>query len=195
MPRGVPTIGSSFGRATTSSAEELTHAPAPKVLGSITLDEKERTPSFGEDGPPPWETDPRWGRDNTDARRFIECPETWELRWLNPRLIDQAGFRDWRAIPADHERVTLKVPAMHAPDNTIRRGSHHGDLLCFMPKSWMDSRRKIKAMRAQRATQSSVDRQEQVKEEMRRGHFGRNVSPGESKHPGDNLVDGRTIRD
>lgn len=194
MPSGTPRIGANF-RAVTSSAEELTEAPEAKSLGSITLDSKGRVPSFDEDGPPPWETDPRWGADNTDARRFVKCPDAWELRWLNPRLIDQVGFRDWRAIPADHERVALHVPAMRTPDNLIRRGGQSGDILCYMPKAWVASRNRIKAARVARLTQSSVDRQEQVSEEMSRGHFGPYVRPLDSHHPTHTIGEGKSMAD
>ena len=193
MPRGIPRIGS----ALTSAAEELVNTPEPAFVGTINTETlSARTPSFDDDGPPPWETDPRWGRDNTDARRFVDCPDEWVLRWLNPRLIDQTGFRDWKAVPASHERVTLKVPAMRSPENLIRRGGHGGDILSYMPRSWVDSRRRIKEERARRAVQGSVDRQQQLAEEVNRGSYGPHIRvSGEMKHPTNTTVEGRSLTD
>lgn len=188
MPKGGPMIGRSFS-ARTSAAEELTEAPAPTMLGTIDT----RRPTFDEDGPPPWEVDRGWEKHNTDARRFVDVPSNWELRWLSPRRVDQAGFRDWQAVPAKDERIHLKVPAMGAPDNTVRRGGHMGDFLAYMPKHWVESRKRIQAERNARRTQAAVDRQEQFKEEVRRGGFGPHVRVSDSRHPTHTIADGRTM--
>ena len=190
---GVPMINRRPGQAQTSSAGELTEAPQPRLLGSIDLNTIARSPSFEEDGPPPWEVDKGWLKHNTDARRFVDVPDTWELRWLTPRLIDQSGLRDWQVIAANDPRVTLKSPAMRAVDNTIRRGGHSGDLLCFMPKHWVESRTRMKTEKNRKATQSSVDRQDQFKEEVRRGHFGPHLSVGESSHPSHTIAEGKSM--
>jgi hypothetical protein len=180
---GQPRIGKAvFDQARTSAAEELTHVPEGKLLGTIdpSLITK---PTFEEDGPPPWETDPKWTRDNTNARRFVEVPDSWELRWLNPRQIDHSGLRDWQIIPASHERVTVKNRAMIAPDNTIRKGGHGGMILAFMPRSWVLSRMKLKNAQVDKMTQSAVDRQQEVKERVNRGEFGPNVKVDSITHP------------
>ena len=189
----VPMINRRPGMAETSSAGELTEAPQPKLLGSIDLDTMARTPTFAEDGPPPWEVDKSWLKHNTDARKFVDVPETWELRWLNPKTIDRAGFRDWQTVSASDPRVTLKVPSMRDPANLIRRGGQSGDILCYMPKHWVESRAKMKSEKAAKMMQSAVNRQEQFKEEARMGHFGPHISVGESKHPSHTMAEGKTM--
>ena len=169
-------------RAQTSAAEELTEAPQPKLLGTITPDTLNRR-TFEENGPPPWEVNPTWIKHNTDARRFVDVPETWELRWLNPRAIDRTGLRDWQPVMTSDSRVTLKVPAMRSVENYVRRGGQTGDILCFMPRHWMESRNRIKAQLVDRRTQASIDRQKQVAEEINRGHFGPRVHVDSATHP------------
>jgi hypothetical protein len=167
-----------MGRFTTSSAaKDLTEAPAPKLLG--TVDPK----SFEDDGQPPWESDPKWTKDNTNARRYVDVPDEWELRWLNPRQIDHSGFRDWRAVPAGHERIIVKNRSMIAADNTIRKGGHDGMLLAYMPKSWVASRLRLKEEHVERRTQSAVDRQKHLQEQVNRGGFGPNMRVESIKHP------------
>lgn len=189
MPVGGPQIGRSvYGQARTSSAEELTETPESKVLGEI------RTPTFEEDGPPPWETDPRYLRHTNDARRYVDFPESWEARWLSPKMIDHAGLRDWQTVSASDPRVTVKVPSMQAPDGTIRRGGHTGGMiLAYMPRSWVESRQRIKAQMADRAMAAAVARQANFREEARRGNFGPHVAVTESKHPTHTIADGRTL--
>lgn len=171
-------------QARTSAAEELTEAPQPKLLGTIDPDTlTRRVPTFAEDGPPPWEVDPRWIKHNTDARRFVDVPDTWELRWLNPRAIDRTGLREWQPVMTSDPRVNLKVPAMRSPENYVRRGGQGGDLLCFMPKSWVESRNRLKAQLVDRRTQASIDRQKRTVEEINRGNFGSRVHVDSATHP------------
>src|SRR5262245_8889098 len=182
-----------IGRAQTSSAEELTEVPGAKLLGTIDTEKLQRTPSFEEDGPPPWEVDPKYLKHNTDARKFVDVPDTWELRWLAPKRIDAAGFRDWQTVSTSDSRVKLKVPAMRTPDNLVRRGGQTGDLLCYMPKHWVESRRRITAEKAARQRQAGRDRNELFKEEMNRGHFGRHQRVTDMKTPVRTEVEGRSL--
>jgi len=170
-------------QARTSAAGDLTDAPQPKLLGTIDPEKLTRHPSFAEDGPPPWEVDPRWIKHNTDARRFVDVPETWELRWLNPRAIDRTGLREWQPVMTSDPRVNLKVPALRSVENYVRRGGQGGDILCFMPKSWVESRNRLKAQLVERRTQASIERQRQTVEEINRGNFGPRIHVDSATHP------------
>src|SRR5262245_16922299 len=100
MPSGVPNIGSKhIHQAQTSAAGDLTEIPQAKELGSIPMSTLLPPPPTEER--PPWETNPEWHRHNTDARRYVTVPAEWELRWLNPRLIEEVGLRDWRILTVD----------------------------------------------------------------------------------------------
>ena len=182
---GTASIGPQhLDQAKTSSAEELLEIPQPKLLGTIDPDKLTRHQfSFAEDGPPPWEVDPTWIKHNSDARRFVDVPETWELRWLNPRAIDRTGLREWQPVMASDSRVSLKVPALRSPENYVRRGGIGGDILCFMPKSWVESRKRIKANQVQIRTQGSIDLQKRTAEEVNRGNFGPRVHVDSAIHP------------
>lgn len=180
-----------FGRAETSNAEELTTAPEAKVLGSINL--SPTVPPF--DDRPPWEVDEHFGKHNSDARRFVDVPADWELRWLNPRLIDQIGTRYWQAVSASDPRVTVKVAMLRSPENYIRRGGPGGDILFYMPKSWVESRARWKAERNAKTTQSAVDRAAATAEAINRGEFGSKVSQATVTHPTHTIADGRSMRD
>ena len=188
MPTGTPRIGS----ARTSAAEELTAAPEAKVLGTIS---EEKLQQIVAEPPPPWETDPRYFRHNTDARRFVKVPDNIELRWLNPKRVNVAGMRDWQSVPAQGDtRFKLMNKAMRAPDNTVRRGGHEGDFLAWMYKSWVESRNQIKQKQVARATQSAVDRQETLKEEIRRGSFNQ-VELESATHPTHTIGEGKSMVD
>jgi len=198
MPRGVPTIN--------SVREELS-APAitAEVLGTIN----EQSPSDttvaweGPSGklmemtepPPPWEIeDTRYAV--SDARRFVDVPDSWELRWLNPKIIETMGWRYWQPVMATDPRVKVKVDSMVAPDNNIRRGgADGGDILGWMFKSWVASRRKQLAEVTDRQRDSASNRQSQLREEFRRGTFGPNVSIEEARHPTHTIGEGRSMRD
>ena len=182
---GTASIGPQhLDQAKTSSAEALLEIPQPKLLGTIDPDKLTRHQfSFAEDGPPPWEVDPTWIKHNTDARRFVDVPETWELRWLNPRAIDRTGLREWQPVMTSDSRVSLKVPALRSPENYVRRGGIGGDILCFMPKSWVESRKRIKANQVQIRTQGSIDLQKRTAEEVNRGNFGPRVHVDSAIHP------------
>jgi hypothetical protein len=192
---GVPRIGQ--GLTLPSSAEELLDAPQAKVLGDIDLNPSSpASPSFDADGPPPWELDRGYFKHNTDARRFVTVPDSWELRWLNPRAISHNGLRDWQPVLATDKRVTIKNRAMiHTPEHYIRKGGQDGDILCYMPRSWVMSRMRLKAERAAKMAQSAVDRQQQAVEEIKRGNFGPNIAVDSYRHPTHTIGDARTMTD
>lgn len=180
-----------FGRAQTSTAEELTEAPAPTVLGSVDLNNI--VPSF--DDRPPWEVDDQFGKHDSDARRYVDVPAEWELRWLNPRLIDQVGMRYWQVVSAADPRVTLKVPTLRSPENYIRRGGPGSDILAYMPKTWVESRARWKTARNAKATQSAVERSQATVEAINRGEFGSKVGWATLTHPTHTIADGKSMTD
>ena len=175
MPRGVPALG----QALTSSAEELTIAPVPKVLGDVSAEAVDKLLKFD---PPPWEVDPRYHKHNTDARRFVDCPAEVELRWINPKQLDHVGWRDWKAVHPSDRMFKVKNKAMIAVDNTVRRGGAGGDILAWMPREWVESRNRLKAESVRKHSQSAVDRQQALQEEVRRGHFYK-MSVDSAVHP------------
>ena len=177
-----------FGRAQTSNADTLTEAPTAEVLGSIPL-----TSVLPLDERPPWEVDQHFGKHDSDARRYVEVPAEWELRWLNPRLIDQFGMRYWEVVSTADPRVRLKVPTLRSPENYIRRGGPGSDILCFMLKSWVESRARWKAARNARTTQTAVDRAQATAEAINRGEFGSKVGGATLRHPTHTIADGRTM--
>lgn len=186
-----PNIGR--GRTLSSSAEDLLHAPEIETLGSISPDALKQ---ITEEPPPPWETDPRYFKHNTDARRFVKAPDRLELRWLNPRMVESVGMRDWEAVPARGDsRFKLLNESMGAADNTVRKGGHGGDFLAFMPKSWVESRKRIKAELVARRTGEAKARQEQTREQINRGSFGPYVHVDSATHPTHTMGDGRSMTD
>lgn len=204
MSRGSPRIG----RSVITSAEEALHAQSqqgeigtlkPEVLNPPQHTAAWNTPDGNvmeiEDAPPPWESDPSKRRDDTDARSFVKVPENWVLRWVNPRLLEQVGERDWMPVLVSNPKVTPLVSSMVSPEGHIRRGGMRGDLLYWMPRHWWESRQRIKDERNKRLTQRAVDHQQEVKEALRRGPTGRYVSVMETKHPTHTIGDGRSMTD
>lgn len=179
-----------FGRAQTSNADELTSAPTAEVLGSLPLSSM---PEF--DDRPPWEVDQSFGKHDSDARKYVDVPAEWELRWLNPRLIDQIGLRYWQVLSAADPRVTLKVPTLRSPENYIRRGGPGSDILGYMPKAWVESRMRWKAARNAKVTQSAVEKSQATVEAINRGEYGSKVGGATLTHPTHTIADGRTMRD
>ncbi|MDO8793690.1 MAG: hypothetical protein Q7J25_03625 [Vicinamibacterales bacterium] len=180
-----------FGRAQTSNAEELTSVPGAEVLGTVDMNRLIPPP----DDRPPWEVDASFGKHDSDARRYVDVPVEWELRWLNPRLIDQFGMRYWEVVSAADPRVRLKVPMLRSPENDIRRGGPGSDILCFMLKSWVESRTRWKAARNARNTQSAVDRSHATVDAINRGEYGSKVSGASVVHPTHTIADGRSMKD
>lgn len=193
MPRGVPSItqpktatqeppkGEVLGTIKENST--LTSPPTPAYFGGLTFTEP----------PPPWEQEDR-EHAPSDARRFVEVPENWELRWINPRLLEQSGWRYWQPVMASDKRVKVKVKMMVSPENNIRRGGNTGDILGWMPKSWVESRRKEQQKLTASLTESAVERQAQLREEFRRGDYGA-VSLEEARHPTHTMGEGRSMQD
>jgi len=144
--------------------------------------------------PPPWETDdPRYAA--SDARQFVEVPKEWALRWLNPKIIEQSGWRYWQPVMASDPRVKVKVESMVTPEQNIRRGGAvGGDILGWMYQSWVESRRKLLSSAAAKLRESAIQRQELLKEEIKRGTYGP-VSLTESKHPTHTKGEGRSMKD
>ena len=181
---GVPKIGRMSHLS--SGAEELMHAPEAQVLGSLDLNALN-------DEPPPWET--KQTHNQTDARRFVDYPDEWEVRWINPRLASQFGMRYWRAIPADHDRVKVLIPQMHAADNTVRRFDHNGDFLAYMPKAWIASRDRMKRDRVDRARGLDRKKAEDTRESINRGDFGPYVKVDHIKRPSNTQGEGSSMVD
>lgn len=197
-------IGGAVGNTpghTDSAVEELTQAPQAEVLGEIKVTGPKVTawedPDFKtiiemESGPPPWESQTERP---SDARNFLDCPKDWELRWINPKLLDQEGWRGWTPVRAKDPRVTIHVPSMISPEHQIRRGGHGGDLLAYMPRHWFLVRREQYRTRVKAQTQSSVDRMERLREETARGKFGVGSQIESAVHPAYTQGDGRTMTD
>ena len=179
-----------FGRAQTSNAEDLTSAPAGEVLGSISLN---AVPEF--DDRPPWEVDARFGKQDTDARRYVDVPAEWELRWLNPRLIDQIGTRYWQVVSAADPRVTVKVPTLRSPENYVRRGGPGSDILFYMPRAWVESRKRWKAEQSAKKTQGAVEKAHATVDAVNRGEYGSKVGGATLTHPTHTIADGKSMRD
>lgn len=215
MPRGVPTLGSGSTMKLDSATEELLHAPEPKLIGTIpdqTLNPEPKPTTWksdtGEtvsmvdevdrqqlDPPAPWEV---WGeRDDTDARAFVDIPDRYVLRWMNPKLITHRGMGYWEIVPAKgHKDVKVKNRMMIAPDNTIRKGGKDGMILTWMLRSWWDKRVAIKHQQNDKKTQASIDRHREVTERLRRGALGPYITAdGPGRHPTHTTLDGRSARD
>ena len=205
MPRGFPTLGYPSRR---EYLDETMPSPAPEVLGvvkdTITDPEPSHTSASwqSESGeqvevtapPPPWELEDKEHQES-DARRFIEVPKDWTVRWINPKLLDQFGWRYWQPVMASDPRVKVKVKSMVSVENNIRRGGQTGDILGWMYTRWVESRRKKDREETARLTQSAVDRQDTLREEFRRGTYGPYVSLAEAKHPSHTMAEGRSMKD
>jgi hypothetical protein len=200
-----------MGNADIYRRDELAQpAPGPEVLGTIPHTSRITDPSPAghtttwtrEDGTvmeitepaPPWETqDERFTA--SDARRFVECPPQWRLHWVNPRLLESEGWRDWQAVSASDPRVTVRVKSMVSPENYIRRGGATGDILCWM---WQGHHEIVKRkMRDKIAvqTQSAKDKQAALKEEFARGTYGPYLRVEGATHPTHTQAEGRSMND
>jgi hypothetical protein len=197
MPKGTPRFGSG------PSISDL----KPEVLGVIPSDNKILDPTpqgpsaiyETEDGTkvdlqeeaPPWELeDAKY--DGSDARRYVDVPTTWTLRWINPRLLESQGWRYWRPVLKSDPRVSVKVEQMVAPDGNVRRGGAIGDILAWMPTTWVISRRKILAEETKRQAQSAVDKQEELRDQYRNNPY---IRLEDSKHPRYTGAEGKSMVD
>lgn len=196
MPRGIPSLGSRVGQ------------PQPEVLGTIPADAPllDVTPHGPEaqwqatdgttvsldEGPPPWEL-AGGDFDSSDARRYVDVPREWTLRWINPRLLESQGWRYWKPVLKSDPRVKVHVAQMVAPDGNVRRGGDTGDILAYMPTQWVEARRKLLLEATERQSGTAVSRQDEVRESFRR--TGGLITMEEAKHPTHTLIDGRSITD
>lgn len=180
-------------------------AGKPEVIGEIKAIPASETPGVqwqAEGGsamtmaepPPPWEMEDEQYT-ASDAHRYVDTPESWVLRWINPRLLESQGWRYWTAISAHDSRVKVKVESMIAPDGTVRRGgTAQGDILAWMYRSWVESRRKLHAEETARLTQSAIDRQNRLREEFARGAYGPYVGLESAHHPTHTMAEGRSLK-
>lgn len=146
--------------------------------------------------PPPWEQYGEGGLDAGDARKVVDYPKNWKVRWFNPRMIEQNGWNHWKPVSVSNPQIKVKIESMVAPDGNIRRGGFDdGDILCWMYLSWYESLvKKTHALTAQR-TQAAVDKQENLKDEFNRGKFGPYVHLDSARHPTHTIGEGRTMTD
>ena len=145
------------------------------------------------EAPPPWELEPE--RPGSDARRFVDVPTEWSLRWINPKLLESSGWRYWQPVMASDPRVRVKVPSLIAPDNLVRRGGDTGDILAWMPTQWVEKRRVQKDARARQQTRGAVEKQQQLKEDFARGQYGPHIRVEEATHPTHTMVEGKGLTD
>lgn len=191
-PRGVPTLGSGVS------------LPSGEVLGVVKekiLDEKPSTNAWSNDDvtvtmtdpPPPWELT---GGDQavSDARRYVDVPVTWALRWINPKVLDQFGWRYWQPVMKSDPRVKVKVATMVSPEGNIRRGGHTGDILAWMYQSWVDARRASHQRDTERQSKSSIENQQRLKEDFARGKYGPSLALDSVSHPHQTIADGLEMR-
>ena len=181
-----------------SVVDDLTNAPQAEVLGEVKVkapamqawtDPDTLTQVALEEGPPPWET--AGGPLSGDARQFLDCPQDWVLYWINPKLLDAEGWRGWQHVRAKDERVKVHVPSMVSPEGMLRRGGPTGDILAYMPRHWYESRKKDYQKQVALKTQSSVDRLDNLREQMNRGTFGNGQVQMhlDAKHPTHTMAD------
>lgn len=145
--------------------------------------------------PPPWELDEQSGLSLSDAKRFVEVPDNWTLRWINPRLLDQFGWRDWQPVMVSHPTVKVRVQTMVSPEGNIRRGGFTGDILAWMYTSWVESRRRQLQKQTDELMASSVRRQDELRDEFKRGKYGPNIRLEDARHPTHTIAEGRSMRD
>ncbi len=211
MPKGVPNIITNYDR-NRAVREELMSGTGEQVLGHIPanspfLNPEPLSPNTAswtrEDGtvititepPPPWEVNDNSEFATSDARRFVEVPPQWRLYWINPKLLNSDGWRDWQAVQCSDPRVTLRVPTMKSPEGYVRRGGPDGDILAWMWDSWYQSKRQRNAEKTQAQGRDAMDKQANLADEMRRGRFGPYIRPERAIHPTHTNADGRTMRD
>jgi hypothetical protein len=145
--------------------------------------------------PPPWEIDEKLDLALSDAKRFVEVPSNWCLRWINPRLLDQFGWRDWKPVMVSDPSVKVRVETMVSPEGNIRRGGATGDILAWMYRSWVESRRRQMLKQSAELADSSVRKQDELREDFASGKFGPNIRLEGAKHPTHTMADGRSMRD
>lgn len=191
-PRGVPRLGSLPGTVLGTITDPRIIDPTPRESTNMFVDAQAGTVTLTEP-PPPWELD---GGDKplSDARRYVDVPDNWVLRWINPRLLEQFGWRYWQPVMKSDPNVKVKVESMVSPEGNIRRGGHTGDILAWMYRSWVEQRRAEQQRDTAQLTASAVNKQEQLKEEFARGKYGPNVRIDSATHPRNTQADGQEMR-
>jgi hypothetical protein len=84
---------------------------------------------------------------------------------------------------------------MVSPEGNIRRGGNTGDILAWMYTSWVESRRRQMQREVDALTDSSVNRQNELREDFARGKYGPNIRLEGAKHPTHTMAEGRSMRD
>lgn len=195
MPKGVPTIGSRFmrdGEVLGTIKNEQLLDPTPQ--GAETQWENESGAVSMAEPPPPWELADQTGLPESDARRFVEAPANVTLRWINPKLLDQFGWRDWQPVMASDPRFSVKVSSMVSPEGNIRRGGFTGDILAWMYTSWVVSRRKQIQKETDRLTQTAANAQVEAEEEIKR-KYGSKIKVDSFRTPAFTMGEGRSMKD
>jgi hypothetical protein len=167
----------------------------PQPQGTTTQWESDSGQVSMTEPPPPWELDEKSDLLQSDARRFVEVPKNWTLRWINPRLLDQFGWRDWRPVMASDQNVKVRVESMIAPEGNIRRGGFTGDILAWMYTSWVESRRRQLKALTDAQSDAAVRKQDNLREEFARGKFGPYIRLEEARHPSHTMAEGNSMRD
>ena len=203
MPTGYSKIGNSdmYGRSDKSGPEVLGTIPDssritdPQPKSSTTTWTREDGTVIELSEPaPPWEQhDDKFS--TSDARRFVEVPPQWRLHWVNPRLLDSEGWRDWQPVMASDTRVSVRVHTMVSPEGYIRRGGPTGDILAWMWQGWHESVKKKMREKTAAQTQSAVDQQRKLKEDFARGEYGPYLRVEGATHPSHTMAEGRTMQD
>jgi len=214
MPRGRIKIGSTFRVPSdgpldaTPPASAAAESPKPgggTLLGDLPPTLPPASPGLSgagpippasptidiEDAPPPWDL-PGGEYHTTDARRFVDVPDTWMLRWMSQRQLDSHGSRDWQPVMAYHPKVKVKATGMVTPSHYIRRGGQGGDLLYWMPRHWYDSRQQKKAAHVARVTGDASDTMAGAIDQAQRSGY---VRVDSARHPTHTMGEGASMRD
>lgn len=193
MPKGTPKIGN-FGNILGKITDPRIIDPRPQTTHTEYETETGASVSM-EEPPPPWELEPDYSPTQSDAHRYVEAPANVTLRWINPRVLDAEGWRDWQPVMVSDPRFKCKVKTMETAEGNIRRGGPSGDLLAWMYTSWVESRRKLLALATAKQTASSKERQEQLREDFKRGKYGPYIDLESASHPTHTMGEGRSMRD
>ena len=189
MPKGIPNIGKVLGvindPRTLDPKPQGSQAQWEGPDGSLTVTEP----------PPPWELEDSSSPTQSDATRYVTKPDNITLRWINPRVLDAEGWRDWQPVMVSDPRFKAKVVTMVTPEGNIRRGGPSGDILSWMFTSWVISRRKQLAEATARQTGSAKGKQDQLKEDFARGKFGPYIRLDGATHPTHTMAEGKSMKD
>jgi hypothetical protein len=193
MPRGTPKIGSAH-QILGSITDPRILNPQPQSAHAQYKAPDGVTVSVTEP-PPPWELEDSSSPTQSDATRYVDKPANITLRWINPRVLDAEGWRHWEPVMVSDPRFKCKVQTMITPEGNIRRGGPSGDILAFMPTSWVESRRRQLAAATARQTGNARDKQDQLRNDFACGKYGPYVHLEGAKHPTHTMGEGRSMRD